>query len=92
MFIPRLAFLIGLFVVGAVFFMLYFALISVFTIFLFGLSGPGVYLAQYALCLVAGYWTAIYLMRNSWPKDSAPKQPPVQLDTTASSPTGEAQS
>lgn len=74
MWISRIAFLFGLFIVGAVLFLLYFMAAGFVTVFLLRLSGDVVYAIQYGVCLVAGYATAIYLMRRGWPKAPVGKQ------------------
>jgi hypothetical protein len=71
MWISRIAFLVGVVVVGAVLFVLYFMAVGFVMIFLLGLGGETAYLIQYGVCLIAGYATAIYLMRRGWPKSKA---------------------
>jgi hypothetical protein len=74
MWISRIAFLVGVLIAGAVAFLLYFMVANFFTVFLLGLEGDTLYGIQYGICLVAGYATAIYLMRGGWPKAPAAKR------------------
>lgn len=77
MLVARIAFLFGLLIVGGIFYLLYFMAASFVTVFLLGLSGDVLYFVQYVLCIIAGFATAIYLMRGGWPKAKPPK-PPVE--------------
>jgi hypothetical protein len=72
MLVSRIMFLLGVAVVGAVLFVLYFIAVGFVMIFLLGLGGVTAYAIQYGVCLIAGYATAIYLMRGGWPKSKSP--------------------
>ena len=67
----RIAFLVGLFFAGAVLFLLYFMVLGFVFVFLLGLTSDIANTIMYGISLVAGYATAIYLMRGGWPKSKA---------------------
>jgi hypothetical protein len=68
----RISFLIGLFVVGAVFFILYFMVAAFIAVFVLGLKGDAVTTIQY-ICLILGYATTAYLMRSGFTQPTTKK-------------------
>lgn len=65
--LTRLAILFAGFIVAGVFFNLYYLAFCIVTIFALGIKNELILSIQSWICFVAGFGTAYYLMRGTWP-------------------------